>query len=175
GIGPEQSVGHRFFLLRKRDDARASKRLARRRPLVSDGRRSFQTVYQTRCGLTDVVRGEHQGPPRRVLNNSGFERDGVEATKLYQLVRRQVQSHTLTADGAIVTTKGRLARAAPLSLLPLNSHKPRDALECESRRMQTMRIHSRWLVGASLIASIGMATGCAHTAASPVAKDETAK
>jgi len=38
-----------------------------------------------------------------------------------------------------------------------------------------MRIHSRWLVGASLIASIGMATGCAHTAASPVAKDETAK
>jgi hypothetical protein len=41
--------------------------------------------------------------------------------------------------------------------------------------MQTMRIHSRWLVGASLIALVGVATGCAHTPASPVAKDEKPK
>ena len=38
-----------------------------------------------------------------------------------------------------------------------------------------MRIHSRWLVGASLIALIGVVTGCAHTPASPVAKDEKPK
>jgi hypothetical protein len=37
--------------------------------------------------------------------------------------------------------------------------------------MQTMRIHSRWLVGASLIALVGVATGCAHTPASPVTND----
>jgi hypothetical protein len=41
--------------------------------------------------------------------------------------------------------------------------------------MQTMRIHSRFLVGASLIALVGVATGCAHTPASPVAQDETPK
>jgi len=38
-----------------------------------------------------------------------------------------------------------------------------------------MRIHSHWIVGASLIALVGLATGCAHTPASPVAKDEKPK
>jgi hypothetical protein len=41
--------------------------------------------------------------------------------------------------------------------------------------MQTMRIHSRWLVGASLIALAGVATGCAHTPASGLAQEETPK
>ena len=38
-----------------------------------------------------------------------------------------------------------------------------------------MRIHSRWLVAASLIALVGVATGCVHTPPSPVAKDEKPK
>ena len=38
-----------------------------------------------------------------------------------------------------------------------------------------MRIHSRWLVGASLIALVGVAAGCVHTPPSPVAKDEKPK
>jgi len=41
--------------------------------------------------------------------------------------------------------------------------------------MQTMRIHSRWLVGASLTALLGVATGCVHTPATPVANDEKPK
>ena len=38
-----------------------------------------------------------------------------------------------------------------------------------------MRIPSRWLVGASLIVLIGLATSCAHTPASPIANDEKPK
>ena len=38
-----------------------------------------------------------------------------------------------------------------------------------------MRIQSRWLVGASLIALAGLATGCAHTPASSLAQEEKPK
>jgi hypothetical protein len=41
--------------------------------------------------------------------------------------------------------------------------------------MQTMRTHLRWLVGASLIALVGVATGCAHTPASSLAQEEKPK
>ena len=38
-----------------------------------------------------------------------------------------------------------------------------------------MRPDTRWLVGASLVTLLGVAAGCAHTPASPVAQDDKLK